>query len=68
MVDEAEAAIIVHDMPYTFGCVGCHRTNLMLTYLVRRKKIPTLEVHYPHDEEEAKVMVTKIKAFLEGLK
>ncbi len=68
MVDEAEAAIIMHDMPYTFGCVGCHRTNLMLTYMVRRKGIPTLEVHYPHDDEEAKVMVTKIKAFLEGLK
>jgi hypothetical protein len=39
----------------------------MLTYMVRRKGIPTLEVHYPHDDNEAKVMVSKIKAFLEGL-
>ena len=68
LVDQADAAIIAHDMPYTFGCVGCHRTNLMLTYMVRRKKMPVLEVHYPKDEEEAKVMVSRIKAFLEGLK
>jgi putative methanogenesis marker protein 5 len=68
MVDQAQAAIIMHDMPYTFGCVGCHRTNLMLMYLVRKKNIPTLEVHYPTNEEEAKLMVSKIKTFLEGLK
>ncbi len=68
MIDQAEAAIIMHDMPYTFGCVGCHRTNLMLNYLVRKKKIPTLEVHYPTNEDEAKVMVSKVKAFLGGLK
>ncbi|WP_019176787.1 methanogenesis marker 5 protein [Methanomassiliicoccus luminyensis] len=68
LIDQASAAIIMHDMPYTFGCVGCHRTNLMLIYMVRKKKIPVLEVHYPKDEEEAKVMVTRVKTFLEGLK
>jgi len=68
LLDQAEAAIIAHDMPYTFGCVGCHRTNLMLNYMIRRKAIPTLEVRYPTDEEEAKVMVSRIKEFLEGLK
>ncbi len=68
LVDEAEAAIIMVDMPYSFGCVGCHRTNLMLRYLIQKKKIPTIEVHYPKDEEEAKIMVTRIKDFLEGLK
>lgn len=68
LIDQAGAAIIMHDMPYTFGCVGCHRTNLMLVYMVRKKKIPVLEVHYPKDEDEAKVMVSRIKSFLEGLK
>jgi len=68
MIDEAEAAIIMHDTPFTFGCVGCHRTNLMLMYLIRKKKIPTIEVDYPHDEEEGKIMVNKVKCFLEGLK
>ena len=69
LVDEAEAAIIMEDMPYTFGCVGCHRTNEMMQLpSAPKRKIPLLEVHYPHDEDEAKVMVTKIKAFLEGLK
>jgi putative methanogenesis marker protein 5 len=68
LVDEAEAAIIMEDMPYSFGCVGCHRTNLMLKHLIRKKKIPVVEVTYPRDEEEAKRMVAKIKEFLEGLK
>lgn len=68
MVDEAEAAIIMHNTPFTFGCVGCHRTNLLLMYRIRKKNIPTLEVEYPEDEEEGKIMVTKIKTFLEGLK
>lgn len=68
MVDEAEAAIIMKDMPYAFGCVGCQRTNLMLMYLVRKKHIPTLEVDYPRDEDDAKLMVSKIKKFLEALK
>lgn len=68
LLDEAEAAIIMNEMPYTFGCVGCHRTNLMLMYLLRKKKIPLLEVVYPDTDEEAKVMVSKIKGFLEGLK
>lgn len=68
LVDEAEAAIIMHDTPFTFGCVGCHRTNLMLMYLIRKKGIPLIEVDYPHDEEEGKIMVSKVKCFLEGLK
>ncbi|MGD1061043.1 MAG: methanogenesis marker 5 protein [Methanomassiliicoccales archaeon] len=68
LVDEAEAAIIMEDAPFEFGCVGCHRTDEMLRYLVRKRKIPTLFVSYPSDEDEAKVMVAKIKKFLEGLK
>jgi putative methanogenesis marker protein 5 len=68
LVDEAEAAIIMDDAPFEFGCVGCHRTDEMLRYLVRKRKIPTLFVTYPATEDEAKVMVAKIKKFLEGLK
>ncbi len=68
LIDQAEAAIVMEDMPFSFGCVGCHRTNLMLRYLIQKKKIPTIEVHYPKDEDEAKIMVTRIKDFLEGLK
>lgn len=67
LVDEAEAAIIIDEMPYGFGCVGCHRTNLMLKYLIKKRGIPMLELKYPENEEEAKVMVSKIKKFLEGL-
>jgi putative methanogenesis marker protein 5 len=68
LVDEAEAAIIMEDAPFEFGCVGCHRTDEMVRYLVKKRKIPFLEVRYPNSEDEAKVLVSKIKAFLEGLK
>ncbi len=67
LLEKAEAAIIMHDMPYTYGCVGCHRSNLLLNHLVRKKDIPLLEVHYPNDDDEAKILVTRVKAFLEGL-
>lgn len=68
MIDEAEAAIIMDDAPFSFGCVGCERTNIMVRYLIQRRKIPALHVSYPNDEEEAKTLVIKIKEFLEGLK
>lgn len=68
LIDQAEAAIIMEDAPYGFGCVGCHRTTLMLRYLIRKRGIPLLEIKYPVSEEEAKNGVRKIKQFLEGLK
>lgn len=68
LVDQADAAIIMDDAPFEFGCVGCHRTDEMVRYLIRKRKIPFIVVRYPNDEEEAKVMVAKIKGFLEGLK
>lgn len=68
LIDQAEAAIVMEEAPYNFGCVGCHRTNEMVKYLLRRKKMPILEVPYPRDEEDAKIMVSKIKEFLEGLR
>lgn len=68
LIDQAEAAIVMEDPPYSFGCVGCYRTNEMVKYLLRKKRIPILEVPYPEDEEGAKRMVSEIKEFLEGLK
>jgi putative methanogenesis marker protein 5 len=68
LIDQAQAAIIMEEAPFEFGCVGCHRTDEMVKFLIHKRKIPVLEVRYPTDEEEAKVMVAKIKAFLEGLK
>ncbi|MDR0791417.1 MAG: methanogenesis marker 5 protein [Methanomassiliicoccaceae archaeon] len=68
MIDSAEAAIIMEDCPYSFGCVGCHRTTLMVRYLLKRKKIPILDVNYPNDEDQAKDLVVMIREFLGGLK
>ena len=68
LIDEAEAAIFMEDAPYSFGCVGCARTNEMVKLLVRKRKIPLLELDYPTNDEEAKVAVKKVKEFLEGLK
>jgi putative methanogenesis marker protein 5 len=68
LIDQAEAAIIMEEAPFEFGCVGCHRTDEMVRFLVKKRKIPVLVVQYPTSESEAKVMVNKIKQFLEGLK
>jgi putative methanogenesis marker protein 5 len=68
MIEEAEAAIFMEDAPYSFGCVGCARTNEMVKLLVRKRKIPLLDLEYPHDDVEARAMVARIKEFLEGLK
>lgn len=68
LVDQAEAAIIMEEAPFEFGCVGCHRTDEMVRFLIKKRGIPYLVVRYPTDEEEAKLMVYKIKTFLEGLK
>jgi putative methanogenesis marker protein 5 len=68
MIDNAEAAVIMEDAPFSFGCVGCERTNIMVRYLLKRRNIPLLNVSYPNDEEDAKALVTKMKEFLEALK
>lgn len=67
LIDESDAAIIMEDAPYAFGCVGCHRTNLIMNYLLRKKKIPILELKYPTTDEMAREMVIRVKEFLEGL-
>ena len=67
-IDMADAAIIMTDPPFNFGCVGCERSNEMVKYLIRRRGIPHITVEYPNSEEEAKITVGRIKEFLEGLK
>jgi putative methanogenesis marker protein 5 len=68
LIEEADAAIIVHNADYSFGCMGCARTNELVKYIVRKKNIPRLEVTYPADEEEAREFVRKIRDFCESLK
>lgn len=68
LIDEADAAVIMEEAPFNFGCVGCERSNEMVKYLIRRRGIPTVTVTYPEDEEEALAVVNQIKDFLEGLK
>jgi putative methanogenesis marker protein 5 len=68
LIDEAEAAIFMEDAPYSFGCVGCQRTNELAKLLVRKRKVPILSLDYPSNEDEAKDMVVRVKEFLEGLK
>ncbi len=68
LIDQAEAAIFMESAPYSFGCVGCQRTNELAKLLVRKRKVPILTLEYPENEEEAKYIVVKVKEFLEGLK
>ncbi|MDR0524192.1 MAG: methanogenesis marker 5 protein [Candidatus Methanoplasma sp.] len=67
MIDAAEAAVIMTDAPFSFGCVGCERSSEMVKYLIQRRGIPCLRVGYPETEEEAEDAVLRIKGFLEGL-
>ena len=67
LIDCAEAAIIVHDPDPTFGCMGCARTNELVNFLIRAKKIPLLEVKYPSTEDAARNFVEKVAEFLKSL-
>ena len=68
MIEAADAAIIIEIPPFSFGCVGCDRSNELTKYRIKRRGIPALTVQYPSSEEEAKTMVGQIKDFLGGLK
>jgi putative methanogenesis marker protein 5 len=68
LLEESQAAIIVNQPDISFGCMGCARTNELINFLVRSKKIPLLELNYPQTREEAKDLVHKIHGFLDGLK
>lgn len=67
LIDEADAAIIMEEAPYGFGCVGCARTNELSMFYLRKKNIPILELQYPTSREEAIEMVNTINTFLEEL-
>ncbi|MEN4017289.1 MAG: methanogenesis marker 5 protein [Methanobacterium sp.] len=67
LIDEADAAIIMEEAPYGFGCVGCARTNELSMYYLRKKNIPILELQYPASKEEAIEMVNTINTFLDKL-
>lgn len=67
MIDAAEAAIIIHDADFAFGCMGCARTNELIQFLVKKRKIPVLELVYPRTESEGEEFVAAIRQFLDGL-
>lgn len=67
MIDEAEAAIIINNADFSFGCMGCARTNELIKYLVRKRDIPVLDLEYPQNEEEGVEFVAAIKRFLDSL-
>ncbi|MBI5681049.1 MAG: methanogenesis marker 5 protein [Methanobacterium sp.] len=67
LIDEAEAAIIMEEAPYGFGCIGCARTNELSMFYLRKKNIPILELQYPTNQEEAIDIVNKINTFLDEL-
>ncbi len=67
MIEQCEAAIIIDDADLAFGCMGCARTNELITFLVRRKDIPKLDLYYPKNEEEGVKFVAAIKRFLARL-
>jgi len=68
LISKADAAIIVRDPVVAFGCMGCARTNELVNFLIRAKKIPMLDLDYPTSEEEAREFVFKISEFLKSLK
>jgi putative methanogenesis marker protein 5 len=67
LIDEADAAIIMEDAPFGFGCVGCARTNELCMFNIRKRNIPVLEVKYPTSKEETMELVNKINEFLDSL-
>jgi len=67
MIEACDAAIVINDADLAFGCMGCARTNELVKYLIREKKVPRLDLPYPKSEEEGVRFVAAIKRFLEGL-
>ncbi len=68
IIEEAEAAIIMNEAPYGFGCVGCARASELTVFSLRGRNIPVLELDYPTSRDATVEMVYKINTFLENLK
>jgi putative methanogenesis marker protein 5 len=66
-IEEADAAIIIHDADFAFGCMGCARTNELVKFLARHRKIPVLDLRYPRSEEEGEQFVIAMREFLQSL-
>lgn len=67
LVEEADAAIVVEDADALFGCASCGRTNEFIKYLIKRRNLPSVIVPYPRSEDDARVMVSKIRSFLKSI-
>lgn len=67
LIEEADAAIIMEEAPFGFGCIGCARTNELCVFQLRKRGIPTLELKYPRTREETIEVVNKINNFLDEL-
>ncbi len=66
-IEEADAAIIILNADFAFGCMGCARTNELVKFLARHRKIPVLDLQYPRNEEEGEQFVAAIRTFLRSL-
>ena len=67
LIEEADAAIIMEEASFGFGCIGCARTNELCVFQLRKRGIPTLELKYPRTREETIDVVNKINNFLDEL-
>ena len=67
MIEQAEAAIIIHDADFSFGCMGCARANELIQFLLRKRDIPLLDLRYPRTDEEGIEFVAAIRKFLQDL-
>ncbi len=67
IIEEAEAAIIMNEAPYGFGCVGCARSSELTVFSLRHRDIPVLELDYPTSRDDTIEMVYKINTFLDNL-
>ena len=67
IIENAEAAIIMQNAPYGFGCVGCARSNELTLFSMRHRDVPILELDFPTSRDETIEMVYKINTFLESL-
>ncbi|OED30555.1 methanogenesis marker 5 protein [Methanosphaera sp. WGK6] len=67
IIEEAEAAIIMNEAPFGFGCVGCARSSELTVFSLRRRNIPILELDYPTSRDATVEMVYKINTFLDEL-
>ena len=65
MIEEAQAAVIIHDADFSFGCMGCARTNELIQFLLRKREIPILDLRYPRSDDEGIEFVAAIRKFLQ---